>query len=62
MPSPTATRRDWLRDLELLLALLCCLLNLLLLAVPLVGLTFLPSLFASAAWAASANRPPSTPR
>jgi len=46
----------------LLLALLCCLLNLLLLAVPLVGLSFLPSLFASAAWASSANRRPGAAR
>ena len=40
--------------LNVVLALLCCALNLALLAVPLVGLLALPSLFGAVSWASSA--------
>jgi hypothetical protein len=45
----------WLSRIELGVALLLCVLNLLLLAVPLVGLMFLPGLFGSVAWAGAAS-------
>jgi hypothetical protein len=57
LSSPAARARRLPRyDVELCVALLFCLVDLLLLAVPLVGLMFLPSLFGCAAWAASAAR------
>jgi hypothetical protein len=43
-------------SIELCVALLFGVVNLLLLAVPLVGLLFLPSAFGCAAWAAAASR------
>jgi hypothetical protein len=38
------------------IALLCCTANLMLLAIPLVGLMFLPSLLGSVCWAGAALR------
>lgn len=44
----------WAAFLNLALALLCCAVNLTLLAVPLVGLLVLPSLLGAVSWASSA--------
>ena len=40
--------------LHVFVSLLCCAFNLVLLAVPLVGLMFLPSLLGAACWASAA--------
>ncbi|HTV19761.1 MAG TPA: hypothetical protein VMG12_13845 [Polyangiaceae bacterium] len=47
-------RRHLAAYLEVMLALACCTLDLTLLAVPLVGLMFLPSLFGAVCWASAA--------
>jgi len=54
MRPTNVTNRHPAAYLQVAPALLCCAFNLILLAVPLVGLMFLPSLFGAVCWASAA--------